>query len=264
MVVPAATGTRGAGIAIGVADVAARLAAVPLKMVVPPEVITTANLAHRSVAEPLAEPLFVWVQFDPAFNVNVAALTVPTFLMVMGVTTAVPGTMAWLPPNLLMVLHVEVLVDMLPPSVLRQVTVPELFCSCMIRAPVPAVFWLLVMLATNPERVPVSDSERIRAAAAPVASAIGVNLRRLACELVDIELCLSGIWCGNRAMDWGRASAAGPVMARDLFRSQRDRVDGSEPKLSGVQIIARGERPPVIECLVSHSPVAEELFCGSG
>src|SRR4051812_49046711 len=107
------------------ADAAAplKLASVPLKTVVAPDVITRFILAHRSVAVPLMVPLADWVQVAPGVSVKVAAFAVPVFLIEMAVLTVLPGVIVLLPPNLLMVEQVAAFVETEPPSVLRQVTV---------------------------------------------------------------------------------------------------------------------------------------------
>jgi hypothetical protein len=61
--------------------------------------------------------------------------------------------MVKLPPYLLIVEHVAELVEMLPPSVLRQVTVPAAFDSCMTSAPEPAVLLVFWIEAVNAEKV---------------------------------------------------------------------------------------------------------------
>jgi hypothetical protein len=145
-----------------------KLARVPLNTVVEPEVTTRFILAHRSVAVPLAEPFADWVHVAPGFSVKVLAFAVPVFLIEIAVFTVLPGVIVVLPPNLLIVEQVAEFVETEPPSVLRQVTVAPAFCSCMISVPLPAVLLLFVMLAANPERVPVSERESRTAAKIPV------------------------------------------------------------------------------------------------
>ena len=94
-----------------------------------------------------------------------------------------PGVIVVLPPNLLMVEQVAALVETEPPSVLRQVTAALAFCSCMISVPLAAVLLLLVMLAANPERVPVSERERSTAAKMPARSATGAKRMRFSGEV---------------------------------------------------------------------------------
>ena len=170
---------------IVMADAAAplKLARVPLNTVVEPEVTTRFILAHRSVAVPLAEPFADWVHVAPGFSVKVLAFAVPVFLIEIAVLTVLPGVIVVLPPNLLMVEQVAELVDTEPPSVLRQVTVAPAFCSCMISVPLPAVLLLLVMLAANPERVPVSERESRTAAKIPARSATGAKRIRFSAEV---------------------------------------------------------------------------------
>ncbi len=86
----------------------------------------------------------------------------PVFLIVMFVVTVSPGTMARSAPYLLIVAQVAELVDTLPPSVERQVTVPALFFSSMIRVPVPAVFTLFWIDALKAANVGVMPSASTR------------------------------------------------------------------------------------------------------
>lgn len=153
---PGATGVERAS---GAAP--ARDAAVPLKIVVVPLVITKSSFEQKSVADPLSAPFVDWVHVAPGVKVKELAGTVPAFLMVTEVTTGTPGTMVVLPPNLLMVEQVEELVDTVPPSVDVQVTVPAALVSCMTRTPDAAEFVLFVILAANPASEPdkvVNDS----------------------------------------------------------------------------------------------------------
>jgi len=150
---------------------------------VEPDVITRFIFEQRSVAVPFCVPLADWVQVAPGVSVKVLAAEVPVFLMVIGVFTVTPGVIVVLPPNLLIVEHVAEFVETEPPSVLRQVTEAFAFCSCMTSVPLAAVLLLLVMLAANPERVPVSESERRTAAKMPAMSATGAKRRRLTGEM---------------------------------------------------------------------------------
>src|SRR5581483_7408097 len=88
---------------------------VPVKIVVEPDVIVTSSFEQKSVAVPLTAPLADWVQ-APGVRVNVFAGEVPLFLIVIEVVTGVPGTMAVLPPNLLMVLQVPLFVAVTVPA----------------------------------------------------------------------------------------------------------------------------------------------------
>lgn len=175
-----ASGAAGIVIAGVVALVApANVAAVPENTVSVPEVMTTVSCAHRSVAVPLGDPLFDWVHVVPGTRVNVDAATVPVFLIVIDVVEVAPGTSVVLPPNLLIVEQVAALVDTVPPSVLLQVaTTPEVVASCIVKTPDAAVFVLFEILATNPDRVPVIDSDNNTAPNTPAVIATGVNLRR--------------------------------------------------------------------------------------
>jgi hypothetical protein len=104
------------------------------------------------------------------------------FLIEIAVLTVLPGVIVVLPPNLLIVAHVAEFVETEPLSVLRQVTVAPAFCSCMIRVPAPAVLLELVMLAANPDRVPVRERESRTAAKMPAVSATGAKRRRFSGE----------------------------------------------------------------------------------
>jgi len=158
----------------------ARVAAVPEKTVVAPDVMTTESFAQRSVADPLTGPLFDCTHAAPGVSVNVLAAIVPEFVIAMDVVDGVPGTMARFPPNLLIVVQVAVLTETPPPSVLLQVTaVPLVVVSCMVSTPAPAVLVLFVMLATKPDIVPVMERDRSAAPRTPVVIAAGVNLRRV-------------------------------------------------------------------------------------
>jgi len=88
-----------------------------------------------------------------------------------------------LPPNLLIVEQVAEFVETEPPSVLRQVTVAPAFCSCMISVPLAAVLLLFVMLAANPDRVPVSERESRTAAKMPARRATGAKRIRFSAEV---------------------------------------------------------------------------------
>ncbi len=169
-------GATGAERAIGVAP--AKVAAVPLNTVVAPLVTTMSSLAQKSVAVPLRAPLFDWVQIDPGVNVKVLAGTVPMFLMFTVVTTDCPGTIVVLPPNLLIVVQVEELVDTVPPSVEVQVVVPAELVSCMTRTPEAAVLLLFVMLAANPADEPERVVSESAATASPETTVAGTNRRR--------------------------------------------------------------------------------------
>lgn len=155
-----------------------KLASVPLNTVVDPDVMTRFIFAQRSVALPFTVPFAVCVQVLPGVRVNVLAFAVPVFLIVMAVLTVLPGVIVVLPPNLLMVEQVAELVETEPPSVLLHVTVAPAFCSCMTSVPDAAVLLLLVMLAANPDSVPVSESERRTAAKTPARSATGAKRSR--------------------------------------------------------------------------------------
>ena len=74
--------------------------------------------------------------------------------------------------------QVAAFVETEPPSVLVHVTVPPAFCSCIVSVPLAAVLLLLVMLAANPERVPVSERESSTAAKMHARSATGANRTR--------------------------------------------------------------------------------------
>lgn len=206
------TVTPGAG-ADGIvkADAAApaRVAAVPEKTVVVPEVITTLSFDQKSVALPVATAVGVGdadadgagVEYalgeafadcehtPPGVSVNVRAATVPVFLMVIGVVTVWPGIIMVDPPNLFIVAQVDEFVERPPPSVLRQVTVAPLFCSCMTSAPLAAVFVLLVMLATKPDNVPVIETDRSPTPITPVMIAIGAKRMRLFCLIDSGQSC---------------------------------------------------------------------------
>ena len=158
----------------------ARDAAVPEKTVVAPDAMTTFSFAHRSVAVPFNPPLFDCVQVAPGVRVKVLAGTVPTFLIVIAVLTVFPGVIVVLPPNLLIVEHVAAFVETVPESALRQVTVLPAFCSCITRAPVAAVFALLVILATKPDSVPDIDSDSTTVPRRPAVIVRGANRTRLA------------------------------------------------------------------------------------
>ena len=91
------------------------------------------------------------------------------------------------PPNLFIDEHVEVLVETVPPSVERQVTVSPAFCSCITSAPEATVFVLLLIEAVNPASVPDIETESSTAASVPVTIAIGAKRTRFAllCEVFD-------------------------------------------------------------------------------
>lgn len=172
-----------AGIVKAEAAAPLKLARVPLKTVVEPEVMTRFILAQRSVAVPFWAPLFDCVQVAPGVSVKVAAFAVPVFLIEIAVLTVLPGVIVVLPPNLLIVEQVAALVETEPPSVLRQVTVAPAFCSCMTRVPVAAELALFVMLAANPDSVPVRESESRTAAKMPARSATGAKRIRFSAEV---------------------------------------------------------------------------------
>jgi hypothetical protein len=93
------------------------------------------------------------------------------------VTTACPGTIVVLPPNLLIVVQVDELVDTVPPSVDVQVDVPVELVSCMTRTPEAAVLVLLVMLAANPASEPDRVVRLSAATASPDTKTAGTNRR---------------------------------------------------------------------------------------
>jgi hypothetical protein len=138
-------------------------------------------------------------------RVNVAAFAVPVFLIEIAVFTVLPGVIVVLPPNLLMVEQVAAFVETEPPSVLRQVTEAAAFCSCMISVPLAAVLLLFVMLAANPDSVPVSERESRTAAKMPARSATGAKRIRFRAEVRSLSdtgyLFDQGVW--------GRSGARG-------------------------------------------------------
>lgn len=120
-----------------------------------------------------------WVQV-PGARVKPATDAVPVFLIVMVVLTVWPGTIVVEPPYLLIVEQVAVLlVTLLPvPSVLRHVTVPAAFCSCMITVPAAAVLIELVIEAVNAARLDVIVRAMIATPARPVTRASSESRRR--------------------------------------------------------------------------------------
>lgn len=140
-------------------------------------VMTRPSLAHRSLALPDTDP--DWVQV-PGLRVNEIAASVPTFLMVTVVLTVWPGAIAVFPPYLLIVAQVaELVATLLPvPSVLKQVTLPLAFCSCMITVPAPAVSTEFVIDAVNAAKLLFIDIAKMTAPTPPVTHANGVNRRR--------------------------------------------------------------------------------------
>ena len=172
-----------AGIVKAEAAAPLKEASVPEKTVVEPEVITRFIFEQRSVALPVAAVGVDCVQVAPGVSVKVLAAAVPVFLMLIGVLTVTPGVMVVLPPNLLMVEQVAAFVETEPPSVLRQVTPAFALCSCMISVPAAAVLLLFVMLAANPDSVPVRESERSTAAKMPARSATGAKRMRFSGEM---------------------------------------------------------------------------------
>jgi len=193
-----------AGIVNAEAAAPLKLASVPLNTVVEPEEMTRFIFAQRSVAVPFTEPFADWVHVAPGVSVNVEAFAVPVFLIEIAVVTVLPGVIVVLPPNLLIVEHVAEFVETEPPSVLVQVTVPPAFCSCIVSVPLAAVLLLLVMLAANPERVPVSERESSTAAKMPARSATGANRIRFRAEVRSLSdtgtssVGRSGKWRSNR------------------------------------------------------------------
>lgn len=180
-----------------------KLARVPLKTVVEPEVMTRFILAQRSVAVPFAVPFADCVQVEPGVSVKVPAFAVPVFLIEIAVLTVLPGVIVVLPPNLLIVEQVAAFVDTEPPSVLLHVTVPPAFCSCMISVPLAAVLLLLVMLAANPERVPVSERESRTAAKMPARSATGAKRIRFSAEVRSLSDTGYLFGCGGQGV-WSK------------------------------------------------------------
>lgn len=79
------------------------------------------------------------------------AVTVPVFLILMSVLTVWPGTMAMLPPYLLIVAQVALFVETEPPSVLLHTIEPSALVSCIVSVPVPSVLAEFLMLATKAE-----------------------------------------------------------------------------------------------------------------
>lgn len=173
----------------------AKLARVPLNTVVDPDVMTRFIFEQRSVAVPFWLPLFDCVHVEPGVRVNVDAFAEPVFLIVIAVLTVLPGVIVVLPPNLLIVEQVAEFVDTEPPSVLEQVTVPPAFCSCIVSVPVAAVLLLFVMLAANPDRVPVSESARSTDAKTPAMIATGAKRSRFSEERWDWTDMVTSIGC---------------------------------------------------------------------
>ena len=148
---------------------------VPENTVVPACLTTRFILEQKSVAVPLLEPLFDWVQEAPGVRVKVLAAIVPVFFIVTVVVAVYPGAATVEPPNLLIVEQVAEFVDTDPLSVEVQVTVAPAFCSCMISVPEAAVFAEFVIAAVNPDSVPVTDSDSSAAESSAVVTAIGVK-----------------------------------------------------------------------------------------
>lgn len=171
-VLPAGTAAR------AIALDPAKLASVPEKTEVEPCVIVRFIFEQKSVAEPFTEPLFDCVHAAPGVRLKLDAATVPVFLIVMLVATDEPGTKVVEPPNLLIDEQVAEFEETVVPSVEVQVTVAPAFCSCIVSAPDAAVLVEFVIAAVNPDRVPVSESDRSVALSTPEAMVSGTKRAR--------------------------------------------------------------------------------------
>jgi hypothetical protein len=109
----------------------------------------------------------------------------PVFVRVTVVAVEFPGSIARSPPYLLIVEHVALFVEILPPSVELQTELPDDSCSEIV--PDPAVFAEFVMDAVKAATAGLMDPARTNEANTPHSAAIRAR-RRTVCVKVETLL----------------------------------------------------------------------------